>query len=561
MADRALALLRRLEALQDRFGAQLAERRLRLLGELARRRLGSARAVQRLHEVLCHARAYPDSPEVLRQVERMLDGFASRGDVKRYRAELEDTGIAGTAINYPFYWFTAEWLARRWPRQLSIDWELFQNAEQFPELVHLLVPYTETLAVDELDYEPAEWVEHLKGPDESDAEFLVRRFAALQADSFGRETSFETLDVPLRIAPGPDTPSRTRAKYARLPVFYQTAPLRSERPNLRREILRPPLAVRDLPPREAQRLIDLAREAMVTRSRDLDIFVHADRQDARLIDCGEGLQFACFGAIPERRLMLDAVYGFLTLKSGVPIGYVLISALFNSAEVAYNVFETYRGGESAYIYGRILAVTRHLFGADAITVPPYQLGHENLEGLQSGAWWFYYKLGFRPHDPVVRRLVRRELARMKRNPRHRSSIATLNRLSAVNMYLYLGKPRADVRGRISLGNIGYRVSRYLADRFGADRERGIKTCAVEAAQLLGVRSSRRFSPGERLWWERWAPLIMALPGVSRWSTANRRALVEVVRAKGGRRESEFVTRFDRHRRLRSAVLALAQEID
>jgi hypothetical protein len=558
MADGAMSLLRRLERLRDTFGPSVAERRLGLLRRLDRRRLGSARAVSRLHEVLCLARAYPDDAEVLAQVERMLDGFASRGDLKRHRADLEDSGIAGTAINYAFYWFTAEWLAQRWPGELSVDWEAFENAERLPELLHLLLPYTETLTVDELDYEPEEWIEQLKGQGESDAAFLIRRFAALKADSFGREESFEALDVPLRIAPGEDTPSRTRAKFPRTPVSYQIGPLRSGRPDLRREVLQPPQAVREVSRRQGRELIDLAREAMVTRSRDLDIFVHADERDARLVDCGDGLQFACFGAVPERRLMLDAVYGFLTLKNGVPIGYVLISALFNSAEVAYNVFETYRGGESAYIYGRVLATTRHLFDVDAIAVPPYQLGHDNLEGLESGAWWFYYKLGFRPYDAAVRRLLRKELARMKRNPRHRSSIATLNELSSVNMYLYLGRPRADVRGRIELGNIGSRISRYLADRFGADRELGVKTCGEEAARLLGVRSLRRFSAGQRLWWERWSPLIMALPAVSRWSAANKRALVDVVRAKGGRQESEFVASFDRHRRLRSAVMALAR---
>ncbi len=558
MADGAMSLLRRLERLRDTFGPSVAEQRLGLLRQLDRRRLGSAKAVARLHEALCLARAYPDDADVLAQVERMLERFASRGDLKRHRADLEDSGIAGTAINYAFYWFTAEWLARRWPKELSVDWEAFENAERLPELLHLLLPYTETLTVDELDYEPGEWVEQLKGPGESDAAFLIRRFAALETDSFGREESFEVLDVPLRITPGEDTPSRTRAKYPRTPVSYQTGPLRSGRPDLRREMLQPPLAVREVSRRQGRKLIDLAREAMVTRSRDLDIFVHADERDARLVDCGEGLQFACFGAVPERRLMLDAVYGFLTLKNGVPIGYVLISALFNSAEVAYNVFETYRGGESAYIYGRVLATTRYLFDVDAIAVPPYQLGHDNVEGLESGAWWFYYKLGFRPYDSAVRRLLRKELARMKRNPRHRSSMATLNELSSVNMYLYLGRPRADVRGRIELGNIGSRISRYLADRFGADRERGVKTCAEEAARLLGVRSLRHFSAGQRLWWERWSPLIMALPGVSRWSAANKRALVDVVRTKGGRQESEFVASFDRHRRLRSAVMALAR---
>ena len=559
MPERASTLLRRLERLKDDFGGEAPVRRLELLRALERRRLESAGQVLRLHELLCFSRAYPDDRAVLSQVERMLDGFEARGDLKRFRAALADSGVAGTAINYSFFWFTAEWLARRWPQNLTIDWPLFANKEKLQELLHLLLPYSETLTVDELGFSTREWLALLKGPSETDAEFLIRRFAALRSDSFVRETVYELLDVPVRIAPGSDTPSRTKARYDGLPAVFQTGPLSRGRPNLRREVERPPVAVRAVSPREGQRLVGLAREAMVTRSRDLDIFVHADKHDTRLVDYGGGLQFACFGAVPERRLMLDSVYGMLTLKSGVPMGYVLVSTICNSAEVAYNVFETYRGGESAYVYGRVLATVRHLFDVDAFTVPPYQLGYDNDEGLKSGAWWFYYKLGFRPHDPEVRRVMRAELAKMKRRPGHRSSLATLRELVQSNVFLYLGKQRKDVRGRISLGNIGLKVTAYMAERFGADRDAGVRTCSREAARMLGVRSMSRWSRGERLWWDRWSPLMMTLPGVVRWSASNKRALVRVVRAKGGRRESDFVRLFDRHRRLRAAVLRLAED--
>src|SRR5260221_8761885 len=46
------------------------------------------------------------------------------------------------------------------------------------------------------------------------------------------------------------------------------------------------------------------------------------------------------------RSLLESVYGFLTLKNGVPMGYVLTSALYHSAEVAFNVFDTFRGAEA-----------------------------------------------------------------------------------------------------------------------------------------------------------------------------------------------------------------------
>jgi hypothetical protein len=204
-------------------------------------------------------------------------------------------------------------------------------------------------------------------------------------------------------------------------------------------------------------------------------------------------------------------------------------------------------------------MVRHLFGSDAFSIDPYQLGHGNPEGLRSGAWWFYYKLGFRPRDTEVRRILRGELGRMKKNPRHRSSLATLDRLSAEHMYFYLGKPRGDTLGLLSLGEIGQRISGYLAERFGADREGGIETTSREAARLLGVRSTRGWSRGEKLIWRRWSPLVLSLRGVARWPAAERRALARVVRAKGGRRESDYVRLFDGHRRMRRALARMATD--
>jgi hypothetical protein len=61
-----------------------------------------------------------------------------------------------------------------------------------------------------------------------------------------------------------------------------------------------------------------------------------------------------------------------------------------------------------------------------------------------------------------------------------------------------------------------------------------------------------------VWWERWAPVVVCLTWGGRWSPARRRAMAAVIRAKGGRRESDFVTRFDAHLPLRRALLTLTR---
>jgi hypothetical protein len=548
----------RLEKLRHRFGGDAAARKLALLDELARRRLRSARAVLRLHESLCFLRAYPDGPAVLGKVEELLASFARRPDLRRFAAQLESTGIAGTSILYPFYEETARWLVRRWPGQVTVEWEQIEDAalHWLDDALELLVLPAEVPAVDEYDEPLRAWIDRLKRPGETDAAFLVDRLSALEATPPLRQLVYESLDLWLRVDPGRGTPSRTHAKAPRRRIHWQTVPLPSGRPDLKAELARPPLAVHRLSPRQGARYLEMARAAMATRSRDLDAFAYGDTEDVRLVDCGDGLELVAIGVLPERRLLLEAVYGFLTLRNGVPIGYVLNSALYGSAEVAYNVFDAFRGGDAAHVYGRVLATLHHLFGVDSFTIYPYQLGHGNAEGLASGAWWFYQKLGFRPRDRRVLKLMERELARMRRRPGYRSDAETLAALAQENVYWHRGRKRSDVIGLLPLAGAGLAVSEMLARRFDVPREQASRRLGREAAGLLGVRSQRGWSAGERYAWHSWAPLVMVLPGVPRWSRDELAALVNVIRAKGGRSESDFVLAFDAHLPLRRALRRL-----
>ena len=542
------------------FGPGWSERKMPLLLRLESAVLSSAPEVLRLHECLCFLRAYPDDPALAGRVERMLGRFDRRRDLRRHRSALADSGIAGTAIHFRFFQPTASWLARRWGSRLRIEWPRFRRADMLARWLPLMTLPAEVPALDEYDFTPREWVERMRGRRVGDAELLIRSVDALKIDGFLREKLYDEMDPPLRLAPGPTTPSRTRARLPRPAIAYQRSPLDRRRPDLKEEIRRGPIEVRESSAREARAIIDLARGAMVTRSRDLDVFSYADPRDVRIIACGEGLELACIGFLPERRLLLESVYGFLMMKNGAPIGYVLCSALFGSSEIAFNVFETFRGGETARIYARVLAMVHALFGSDAFAIDPYQIGRGNAEAIRSGAWWFYQKMGFRPLDRTAVRLMNRERRRIQSDARHRSSRSTLERLAESSLYYFLNGPRKDVIGRVSAADVGLRVMDFVAARFGADRDRAEAVCAREAARRAGLRSESviaRWPRDERMMWRRWSPLILLLPGLDTWSAAHKRSLVSVVRAKGGRRESEFVARFDAHRPLRRAVLRLA----
>jgi len=543
--------------MRSSYGKAGARARFKLLRVLEHADFRSAAQVVELHELLCFLHAYPDSEEVFGQVARMLEGFGSRPDLRRNRRRLTNTGIAGTDTVYPFGFSTAKWLEERSAEQLSIEWADVARPETVEGRLQLFSLWAERPVFDEPPLDGREWLERLRG-NETDAAFVIRRSASLPVRGMVNDHLYDELGLTVRVAAGPKSPERTRARVYGHRLVTQRAPLRLARPDMPAEIARPPKRIHRLGERQALELLDLARESMVTRARDLYTFTAASPTDACLVDCGDGLEFFCIGVGPEQRLLLDAVYGILTLRNGVPIGYALFSALWRSSEVAYNVFESFRGGESAWVYGRLLATIRAMFGADTFTIDPYQLGHHNDEGLESGAWWFYYKLGFRPWDPAIVKLAAIEAGKVAARKSYRTGRGTLRKLVSANLFLQLGPPRRDVIGAIPTGAIGLAVTDYVANRFGADRERAAEELAVEAAARLGIDGWRRWPAGERLFWERWAPLVALLPGLDEWPTEEKRGLAAIVRAKGGRRESDFVALFDAHPHLGAALVSLAR---
>lgn len=554
-------LLARLAKIAGEFGTGHGAEKRALVTALDRATLSSAAEVLRFHDVLCFMRAYPDDPALLTRVEAALARFARRADVARFHDALDDSGIAGTDLYYTFYADTARWLAERFPARLTIAWDYLQDDTRLAERLNMFATHGETLGLDDYDLGLPGWLARLKGPRETDAGYLLARWWRLPMDPATRQQLYEEMQLLLKLAGGPGGPSRTGEKRADLafPIHFQARALDHRRPDLWQAAAETPTRVREVSPTEGARLVTLAREAMIARSRDLDAFCYGDPRDVRVIEFTEGLAFVAIGMKPERRLLLESVYGLLTIKNGTPIGYVLAAALNESAEMAFNVFDTWRGYEAATIYGRALAATAYLFGAKAFSVPPYQLGHDNHEGLASGAWWFYQKLGFTPRDPAIVRRVRGELAKMKRRPGYRSSIGTLQELSSVDLFLERGTRQPDIMGVLPLGAIGLAITDALAKRFGADREGGLSVMEEEAAKTLGIRDRARWTAGEKLAFRRWAPLVGLLPGIARFTGAERRALADVIRKKGGRYESDYVRAFNAHPKLRRAIARLAED--
>lgn len=547
--------LERLESLREAFGATAASEKLDLLAELEHKSLGRAAEVGRLHEALCFSRAWPDNPKLLATVNRMLKQFSERADLNRFAGALEDSGIDGTDIRFRFYRVTALWLAQRCGDSMHIDWEQFESGDRLSRALESLALFSERGALQQYVYDAADWIERMRSDDETDAVFLSRLFAARGTADAVLDSVYDELDVPFYLSASATTPTRT-LEYVRPKVIeYQRHSIERQTVDLRQAAHRP-IRIENVDRRQAVRLVDLAKSAMVARLRDLDAFAYASADDVMRADCSHGIQIVLIGMLPAKRYLLECEYGYLMLRNGVVVGYGTGTGLFGSCQIAFNLFPTFRGAETTELYASVLATFHKLFDADTFSVDSYQIGADNDEAIDSGAWWFYARMGFRPRDSEAIRLANAELRRAQKKG-YRSSKSTLRRLANYPLYFSLARKRQDVLPMVCTDSISLGVLDYVSKRFGSQREEGTRRCSRELAKALGIASFSAWTADEELMWQRLNPVIAAVANVKKWPKADRDALADVIRAKGGVHEKGYVKLFDAHKRLRRAVAAFA----
>jgi hypothetical protein len=423
-------LLDQLEKWKSRFGPPGDGQLERLLAAAARRQFRDAASLIRLHETALFLRAYPRNPRVARLADAILFSFAGRiaqleaagADLSAFE-EPEISGIAGTSLSAVFSYEVARRLAARHPRNLEIAWDRYDGIDRLGPVLRRFLPLLGEDWPVEAHVPYRQWISAVRRRGTTDLAWLLERLAA-------SPDLFDTLDLPLTWHVGGTRTSRSRLRLPGRKLYCHQEPLlRRSDVSLAREVEGPPLPVRRLARPEARQILDLILDTSAMRYRELYGFSHPDENGVYRADAGRGVEIFFFGVPPEWRLPLRAYHGGMFFKNGVPAGYVEVLSLFERAEVGFNLYYTFREGESAWLYARLLRLFRQVLGVTCFSVDPYQIGLENPEAVDSGAFWFYRKLGFRPVDPKVAALTDREERRMSQTPGYRSSKRTLEKLA------------------------------------------------------------------------------------------------------------------------------------
>src|ERR1035441_768345 len=132
-------------------------------------------------------------------------------------------------------------------------------------------------------------------------------------------------------------------------------------------------------------------------------------------EVGRGVSIYLWNLPPSRRLPLRAYVAGFTLKNGVPINYIEAIGLCEWIEVGFNTFYTFRQGETAWIYAQTLRCLCALTGATTTPLYHCQIGQNTCEAIESGAFWFYRKLGFRSGSGDLEQLAKKEEQKIAAN--------------------------------------------------------------------------------------------------------------------------------------------------
>jgi hypothetical protein len=229
-------------------------------------------------------------------------------------------------------------------------------------------------------------------------------------------------------------------------------------------------------------------------------------------------------------------------------------------ESGFNLYYTFRDGETAWLYVRLLSIFRHLLGVTAFAIDPYQIGHENEEGIESGAFWFYRKLGFRPTNPEVMKLVLREEEKVASRKKYRTTAKTLRKLAESPMIFELDSPENATAGdwdRFSVRNVGLKIQRRMAAKYRNNAE-GFRRAAVEKLMRASGNRVEDWRKAELPALSDFA-VALSLEDLNAWSGVEKQALIQVIQAKATAAEGRYLKLMQNHARLRAALIKLGSK--
>lgn len=475
MKIHAKKLIARLQAIANVFSPEQAREKVSLLKSLSRISFTKKEEWVNYHELLLFIAAHPDNEDVFSAVAREFKRIASITRKSRGKDTFEDSGLPYTAISTRLSHDMMVWLHQH--KQCRVELDSFGGGDlDINTLLGLSLPPLER---DETTagYERDDLFAALHVSAKGELDFLLDQFHAFDQTPFIKDRLWEQFNLFFRIHFEHVSFSRS---FNRIDagIYYQNVVLKKfDHTTL---IASPLPGEGMLSDDRRSHIADVVRKSLVLTMRETDPSSFMDEGSLRYFELERGISIAIYGMHGLRQLPLQSYMGFTAFKNGYPVSYGGSWIFGQSATFGINIFEAYRGGESGYVMCQLLRVYAQVFDLKYIEVEPYQFGLDNPDGIKSGAFWFYYRFGFRSVSKELDDIASKEMEKIKSKPGYRTSEKTLIRFTEDYIALKLG-PAVPKR----YNDVGKAVKRMISKTFKGNRSLAVAQCRREFLERAG----------------------------------------------------------------------------
>ncbi len=472
--------LTHLKAVCNKYDTTSNENKILLLKQSATQKLPLNHALNDYQNLLLFIIAHPSDQNTLHLAEselRRLSQALKKASAKS-KKNLADSGLPYTTTLSTFSHDLVKWLVQHTEILVKID-SYYKSKIPLSDVLQFTLPSLEK-EIAAIGYKNKDLLQALSIDKESELLFLVSEFDRLNDTPFIKDYLFGGLSLYVTLQPKTEVFSKA---YNRIPVSKHY--FHSENLKLfdQTELLNRKLPKnKTLDKKTFKDATDVIKNSLTLLQRETDPVTFMDERSFRLFELERGISVAIYGMTPDRQLPLESYVGYTLFKNGFPAAYGGAWVFGKRALFGINIFEPYRGGESGFMMCQLLRVYRQAFGVDYFEVEPYQYGLGNPEGISSGAYWFYYRFGFRSLDKELLRLSEKEFEKIRNQKGYRSSEETLLRFTESNVALQMGKSTP-----LTVGEVREKVTDWITKNHKGNRAEAEKVVVKNLINALGKK--------------------------------------------------------------------------
>lgn len=480
-------LLQRFEKAQRQFGNDANRQTLSALQQLQLCKLDNPKLFQRYADALLFTVAYPGSEDIAFAAEGEMDRLfraCEKWSGKKGAEALYNSALPGTEVCATYSLTHNEWLLNRYGKSVSLYEEDLNTEEIIQHLQHGLDPVEQEVYNEGLD-DWDTWKNEIAGFKEDahrTLDFLVGQTALLKGTLGWKESLFSSFHTFTNWQTKKDDPLFYGARIHFSPSFIHRSGILKKMTIGEALEQGQPKAIK-LNPEDRNKLVDIGKAVLGSLMRETDPITYAQVQETEYFDMGRGVGIALYYMVPEMKMTLQSYVGYLLFKNGAPCAYGGGWLFNNESGFGVNIFPPYRGGESANIVCQLLRLYALHFNANTFTVDPYQIGLGNPEGIQSGSFWFYYRLGFRPEQPELRKLAESEFKKIGAKTDYRSNEKILLKLAHSTMRWT--HPHRKEKKFLSAEKIAEKTRNHINKKHQGDRGKATVSALIKIRENTG----------------------------------------------------------------------------